>query len=139
MTTTPRLLAAAATAALLMLPAPSRAQSFSAPQRGEIEQIIRDYLLAHPEVLEEVSNELDKRKQLAEAAKAKAAVKNHSEALFNSARQVTIGNAQGDVTLVEFFDYNCGYCKRALGDLTQIMKGDGKLRVVLKEFPVLGP
>jgi protein-disulfide isomerase len=139
MTMTPRLLAAAATAALLMLPAPSRAQSFSAPQRGEIEHIIRDYLLAHPELLEEVSAELDKRKQLAEAEKAKTAIKNHSDALFNSARQVTVGNAQGDVTLVEFFDYNCGYCKRALLDLTQIMKGDSKLRVVLKEFPVLGP
>src|ERR1700704_2809981 len=139
MTSTPRLLAAAVTAALLMLPAPSRAQSFSPPQRGEIERIIRDYLLAHPELLEEVSSELDKRKQLAEAEKAKTAIKNHSEALFNSARQVTVGNAQGDVTLVEFFDYNCGYCKRALLDLTQIMKGDPKLRVVLKEFPVLGP
>ncbi len=67
MNMTPRLLAAAATAALLMLPAPSRAQSFSPPQRGEIEHIIRDYLLAHPELLEEVSAELDKRKQLAEA------------------------------------------------------------------------
>ena len=52
---------------------------------------------------------------------------------------MTIGNTQGDVTLVEFFDYNCGYCKRALSDLTDIIKGDGKLRVVLKEFPVLGP
>ena len=50
-----------------------------------------------------------------------------------------IGNAQGDVTLVEFFDYNCGYCKRALVDLVELMKGDPKLRVVLKEFPVLGP
>ncbi|HEY2136652.1 MAG TPA: DsbA family protein [Xanthobacteraceae bacterium] len=139
MTQTPRLLAAAAAAALLMLPAPLRAQSFSAPQRGEIEQIIKDYLIAHPEVLEAASVELDKRKQLAEAEKAKTAIKDHSDALFNSSRQVTIGNTQGDVTLVEFFDYNCGYCKRALSDLTQIMKGDGKLRVVLKEFPVLGP
>jgi protein-disulfide isomerase len=134
-----RLLAAAATAALLAFPAPSRAQSFSDAQKGEIEKIIKDYLIAHPEVLEEASAELDKRKQLAEAEKAKSAIKNHSEALFNSPRQVTVGNGSGDVTLVEFFDYNCGYCKRALADLTTIMKDDGKLRVVLKEFPVLGP
>jgi protein-disulfide isomerase len=134
-----RLLAAAATAALLLLPAPSRAQSFSDAQKGEIEKIIKDYLVAHPEVLEEASAELDKRKQLAEADKARSAIKNHSETLFNSARQVTVGNGGGDVTLVEFFDYNCGYCKRALADLTTIMKDDGKLRVVLKEFPVLGP
>ena len=134
-----RLLAAVATAALLLLPAPSRAQTFSDAQRGEIEKIIKDYLVAHPEVLEEASAELDKRKQVAEAEKAKTEIKNHSEALFNSSRQVTIGNAGGDVTLVEFFDYNCGYCKRALTDLTTIMKQDPKLRVVLKEFPVLGP
>jgi protein-disulfide isomerase len=141
MTMTFRLLAAAATAAVLMLPAASQAQTptFSDAQRGEIESVIKNYLLAHPEVLEEASAELDKRKQVAEAEKAKSAIKDHSEALFNSARQVTIGNNQGDVTLVEFFDYNCGYCKRALTDLTEIMKGDSKLRVVLKEFPVLGP
>jgi protein-disulfide isomerase len=134
-----RLLAAAATAALLMLPAPSRAEPFSDTQRGEIEKIIKDYLVSHPEVLEEASAELDKRKQAAEAEKTKTEIANRSEAIFNSSRQVTIGNTKGDVTLVEFFDYNCGYCKRALSDLTTIMKDDSKLRVVLKEFPVLGP
>lgn len=139
MTMNLRLLAAAATAALMMLPAPSRAENFSAAQRGEIEQIIKEYLVNHPEVLEEASAELDKRKQLAEAEKARTEIKNHSDAIFNSPHQVTIGNAKGDVTLVEFFDYNCGYCKRALADLTSIMKEDSKLRVVLKEFPVLGP
>src|SRR5262249_7997548 len=75
----------------------------------------------------------------AEAEKAKTAIKTNEQAIFSSPRQVTIGNAQGDVTLVEFFDYNCGYCKRALTDLLDLMKADGKLRVVLKEFPVLGP
>jgi protein-disulfide isomerase len=73
------------------------------------------------------------------AGAAKAAVKNNAQTLFDSSRQVVVGNAQGDVTLVEFFDYNCGYCKRALTDLTDLMKDDSKLRVVLKEFPVLGP
>ena len=52
---------------------------------------------------------------------------------------MTLGNPQGDVTFVEFFDYNCGYCKRALSDMTDLMKKDPKLKVVLKEFPVLGP
>jgi protein-disulfide isomerase len=66
-------------------------------------------------------------------------VKNHSEALFNSPRQVVLGNPQGDVTFVEFFDYNCGYCKRALNDMVELMGKDPKLKVVLKEFPVLGP
>jgi len=118
---------------------PARAQSFSDTQRGAIERIIKDYLIAHPEVLQEVINELEKRQSDAEAAKHREGVKQYSQALFYSPRQVTIGNASGDVTLVEFFDYNCGYCKRALADLTTIMKEDSRLRVVLKEFPVLGP
>jgi protein-disulfide isomerase len=135
------ILRGAATAALLALAAPSLAdaQSFSAPQRGEIEKIIKDYIVAHPEVLQEAMAELEKRQTAAEAEKAKTAIKTNEQAIFSSPRQVTIGNAQGDVTLVEFFDYNCGYCKRALSDLLDLMKGDSKLRVVLKEFPILSP
>jgi protein-disulfide isomerase len=119
--------------------APAHAQNFSEPQRTEIEKIIKDYLLAHPEVLQEAMSELEKKQQVAEAEKARSAVKNHSEALFNSPRQVVLGNPQGDVTFVEFFDYNCGYCKRALSDMVELMNKDPKLKVVLKEFPVLGP
>jgi protein-disulfide isomerase len=119
--------------------APARAQNFSEPQRGEIQKIIKDYLLAHPEVLQEAMAELEKKQQVAESEKARSAVKNHSEALFNSPRQVVLGNPQGDVTFVEFFDYNCGYCKRALNDMVELINKDPKLKVVLKEFPVLGP
>ncbi len=118
---------------------PAAAQSFSEPQRGEIEKIIKDYLIKHPEVLQEAMAELEKKQAVAESEKARSAVKNHSEALFNSPRQVTLGNPQGDVTFVEFFDYNCGYCKRALNDMVELMAKDSKLKVVLKEFPVLGP
>jgi protein-disulfide isomerase len=129
----------AATAVLLaaLLP-PAAAQSVSPDQRKEIEAIIRDYLVKNPEVLQEAYIELEKRQAVAEAAKHQSAVKIHAEALFNSKRQVVLGNPKGDVTMVEFFDYNCGYCKRALSDMLELMKGDSKLRVVLKEFPVLG-
>src|SRR5215216_2489235 len=119
--------------------APARAQSFSDAQRSEMERIIRDYLLKHPEVLQEAIGELEKKQQVADAEKGKAAVQENKQLLFSSPRQVTLGNLQGDVTLVEFFDYNCGYCKRALSDLLNLMKADPKLKVVLKEFPVLGP
>jgi protein-disulfide isomerase len=119
--------------------APAHAENFSEPQRSEIEKIVKDYLLAHPEVLQEAMSELEKKQQVAEAEKARSAVKNHSDALFNSPRQVVLGNPQGDVTFVEFFDYNCGYCKRALSDMVELMNKDPKLKVVLKEFPVLGP
>jgi protein-disulfide isomerase len=130
-----------ATAAFLaaMAAAPVRAQSFNDAQRSDIENIIKEYLLSHPEVLQQAVAELEKRQQAAEAEKAKTAIKNNSEALLNSARHVVVGNPKGDVTLVEFFDYNCGYCKHALNDLMEMMKTDGNLRVVLKEFPVLGP
>jgi protein-disulfide isomerase len=81
---------------------------------------------------------MEKKQAAADAEKHRTAVKEHSALIFNSPRQVTVGNLQGDVTMVEFFDYNCGYCKRALTDMMDLMKADGKLRVVLKEFPVLG-
>ena len=132
-------IAAALTCTVLVAPAAARAQSFNDQQKGELGSIIREYLVQHPEVLQEAMAELEKRQAAAEAEKAKAAVKNNAQTLFDSSRQVVVGNAQGDVTLVEFFDYNCGYCKRALTDLTDLMKDDSKLRVVLKEFPVLGP
>ena len=130
---------AAAACLALGIGAPAQAQSFNDAQRGEIERIIKDYLMQHPEVLQEAIGELEKRQQLADAEKGKLAIKENKDLLMSSPRQVTLGNLSGDVTLVEFFDYNCGYCKRALSDLMNLMKTDPKLRVVLKEFPVLGP
>ena len=132
--------AAGAAVALLALsvPQPAPAQAVSPAQRTEIEKIVKDYLLANPEVLQEAFTELQRRQTVAEAAKYRVAIKDNAQALFNSNRQVVLGNPQGDVTMVEFFDYNCGYCKRALGDMLELLKSDSKLKVVLKEFPVLG-
>jgi hypothetical protein len=120
-------------------PAASKAQDFSNAQRSEIEKIIKNYLVANPEVLEEMTAELTKRQAVAESAKHQAAVAKHSDAIFKSPRGVVVGNKDGDVNFVEFFDYNCGYCKKAMTDMLDLMKSDPKLRVVLKEFPVLGP
>jgi protein-disulfide isomerase len=113
------------------------AQSFTDSQRGDIEAIIKNYLIAHPEVLEEAMNELSKRQAAAEAEKHQASIAENADTIFNSPRGVTIGNKDGDVTFVEFFDYNCGYCKRAMADMLDLLKTDSKLKVVLKEFPVL--
>jgi len=133
-----RLLAPALFAlALCCTPPSASAQSFSDSQRGDIETIVRNYLLAHPEVLEEAMAELSKRQTTAEAEKQKASVATNAETIFNSPRGVVLGNKDGDVTFVEFFDYNCGYCKRAMADMLDLMKTDPKLKVVLKEFPVL--
>jgi protein-disulfide isomerase len=123
--------------ALCGAPPLAAAESFSAGQRGDIEAIVHDYLLAHPEVLEEAMTVLSKRQASAEAEKHEASVTTHADAIFNSPRGVTLGNRDGDVTFVEFFDYNCGYCKRAMTDMLELMKSDPKLKVVLKEFPVL--
>ena len=118
-------------------PPAASAQSFSDGQRGEIETIVKNYLVSHPEVLEEAMAELNKRQAAAEDQKHEASVTQNSEAIFNSPRGVVLGNKDGDVTFVEFFDYNCGYCKRAMADMLDLLKSDSKLKVVLKEFPVL--
>jgi len=134
-------LIAAAGAAFLAIAAPqnTRADEFSTSQRGEVERIVREYLIAHPEVIQEAMGELEKKQSAAEAAKHKAAIHQYSQSLFTSPRQVVLGNPDGNVTFVEFFDYNCGYCKRAMDDMLTLIKDDPKLKVVLKEFPVLGP
>jgi protein-disulfide isomerase len=118
-------------------PPSASAESFSEGQRGEIETIVKNYLIAHPEVLEEAMAELNKRQAQAEAEKNQAGVAQNADAIFNSPRGVVLGNKDGDVTFVEFFDYNCGYCKRAMSDMLDLLKSDPKLKVVLKEFPVL--
>lgn len=123
--------------ALCAAPPAASAQSFSDTQRGDIETIVRNYLITHPEVLEEAMTELSKRQAATETAKHEASIEQNADAIFNSPRGVVLGNKDGDVTFVEFFDYNCGYCKRAMADMLDLLKTDPKLKVVLKEFPVL--
>jgi protein-disulfide isomerase len=146
----------------LLAPQLSRAQNL----RGEIDAIIKDYLashpdevgeivknymIAHPEAAEQILAGLLKRQPSAAAnagaatganaqtaADLSAAIASNSDLLFASPHQVTLGNPRGDVTLVEFFDYNCGFCKRALPDMLTLLKDNPNLRIVLKEFPILG-
>ena len=131
-------IAAALFAAAMALPAAASADPFSTEQREEIGKIIREYLLTNPKVLQEVMKELEATEAKAESEKHRAAVAENGPLIFNSPRQVVLGNPQGDVTFVELFDYNCGYCKRAMSDMLDLIKTDPKLKVVLKEFPVLG-
>jgi protein-disulfide isomerase len=138
MTIKSRIAFAAAVSLALAGAAPAVAQSFSADQREEIGKIIKDYLLTHPEVMQDVMAELEKRQQSADAEKHRAAVVENKATLFSSPHQVVLGNPQGNVTMVEFFDYNCGFCKRAMTDMLDLIKTDNNLKFVLKEFPVLG-
>jgi protein-disulfide isomerase len=114
------------------------AQTFSSDQQHEIETIIKNYLAQHPEAVQEAMDALDKRQKEADAEKARATIIDNKATLFNSAHQVVLGNPQGSVTMVEFFDYNCGFCKRALPDMVDLLKTYPDLKFVLKEFPVLG-
>ncbi len=133
-------LAAVATLALAV-PAPLLAQEAAGEpvlSRSDVETIVREYLIANPEVLEEAFTALQvKRQAAAEAERAEALAMIRDE-LETSPYNAVLGNPDGDVTLVEFFDYNCGFCRRAMDDLERLIEGDPNLRVVLKELPVLG-
>jgi protein-disulfide isomerase len=136
-----RLMTSIAVLGALLVTASAMAQSgaLSEPQKKAVEQIVRDYLIANPEVIQEAVVELERRQQEAQKRSQKGALESERQTLLHSPRGNVVGNQNGDVTLVEFFDYNCGYCKRALADVRTLMKSDPKLRVVLKDFPVLGP
>jgi protein-disulfide isomerase len=115
------------------------ASAFSAKERQDIEAIIKEYLLKNPEVLRDALIELQNRTTAAEARERAVAVKSNEKLIYDSPRGVVLGNRSGDVAVVEFFDYNCGYCKRAMDDMMTLLKADPKLKFVMKEFPVLGP
>jgi protein-disulfide isomerase len=126
--------------ALAVASAPAaRADSLTPAQKTEFGAFIREYLVSHPEVLREAIEALDKRdKQVAEDTRRKAVVDDANQ-IYRSKFQGDVGNPQGQTTLVEYFDYNCHFCKGALPDIARLMKEDPNLHVVLKDFPVLGP
>lgn len=126
-------------AALVLLASltPACAESFSADQKAEIEAIIKNYLLQKPEILRDAIGVLEAREKQALANEREKITANPAGPLFNPANGAVIGDRNGKVTLVEFFDYNCGYCKRALGDVARLMKENSDLRIVLRDFPIL--
>ncbi len=111
---------------------------FSDDERTGIEAIIRDYLMTNPEIIRDAINELQRKQDEAEQVAQTKAISENTDLIFNSDKQIVLGNPNGDVTLVEFFDYNCAYCRRAQADMAELIDNDPQLRVVLKEFPVLG-
>ncbi|MGF7160435.1 protein-disulfide isomerase [Rhodoligotrophos appendicifer] len=118
---------------------PAFAAEFNDAQRGEIVDTIRSYLLANPEFLREVIAALEAKDQSQQMGQAKEAIKENASLIFRSKTDMVAGNPEGDVTVVEFFDYNCGYCKRSLPDVNALLDKDKQVRLVLKEFPILGP
>ncbi|WP_137935452.1 DsbA family protein [Mesorhizobium comanense] len=107
--------------------------------QDQLDQRIHDYILAHPEVLMEALQSLDQRQREAEAAEARKVLKARTDDIFHDKQSPVGGNAQGNVTLVEFFDYNCPYCRVMAPIMDQAVTDDPQLRIVYKEFPILGP
>jgi len=99
---------------------------------------IRGYLLANPEVIVEAINVYEERQKVAAAAADGQLVQANAEALFNDGFSIVRGNPEGDLTVVEFSDYNCGYCKRAHAEIEKFIEADGNVRLVIKELPILG-
>jgi len=112
---------------------------FDAAQKQELHKIIRDYLVSNPEVLREAFEALERQQQEQQLTQARESIKNNADLLYRSKRDFVVGNPAAKMTMVEFFDYNCGYCKRSLNDVVALVESDQDLKLVLKEFPILGP
>jgi protein-disulfide isomerase len=100
--------------------------------------MIEQYIRSHPEVIEQSLQALEAKRQEEEKQRAKTAIGTRQNDLLHDPTSPVSGNPAGDVTIVEFFDYRCGYCKRAAGAVTQLQKEDARVRIVYKDFPILG-
>ncbi|WP_170468523.1 DsbA family protein [Ruegeria arenilitoris] len=133
--------AAPALLGLSLITGPALALDLSTMSDAEREQFgaqVREYLLENPEVIIEAINILEQRNAAAEAAADKDLVAANAEELFNDGYSWVGGNPEGDITLVEFMDYRCGYCRRAVPEVASLLAEDGNIRLVIKEFPILG-
>ncbi|HUN53036.1 MAG TPA: DsbA family protein [Candidatus Sulfotelmatobacter sp.] len=118
--------------------AAERTAALDAGQRAAMEQVVRDTLMKHPEIILDAVQALEKQRKAADADAQDAVLAAHRKALDDDPNSAVLGNPQGDVTVVEFFDYHCPYCKQMEPALEAMLKQDGRVRLVLKEFPILG-
>lgn len=119
-------------------PAYAASDTFSAEQRTAIESIVKDYLIKNPEILIEVQSALEMKVAQQEAEKTKALVAEHAKEIYRAPTSPVAGNPNGDITVVEFFDYNCGYCRRGFSEVAKLVENDKNVRVVFAELPILG-
>jgi protein-disulfide isomerase len=125
-------------AVLMMGSAPVMAAEFTDVQKAEIQALVKEYILENPGIVFEAAEKHQAAETAAASEKAVAKIAEY-KTTFAKDEHVAFGNPKGDVTIVEFFDYNCGYCKRALPDLQKLVEQDKNVRVVLQEMPILGP
>ncbi|MDD2841965.1 MAG: DsbA family protein [Tolumonas sp.] len=120
-----------------MLTFSSVAAEMSPTEQANIEKVVHQYLVAHPEILIEMSNALRAKQETMQADTDKALLKKHANQIFQQADDPVAGNPQGSLTIVEFVDYNCGYCKRSAPLVQELLKKDKEIRYIYKEFPIL--
>lgn len=123
----------------LGLAAPALSQGFTPEQRAEVLSILRDALRSDPSILRDALAGLEEAEQRDRAEARRAAIAANAEALFRDAADPVKGNPRGDVTLVEFFDARCGYCKQLHPTMEALLRRDPNVRVVMKDLPILGP
>lgn len=116
----------------------SGGKTFTGKQQDEIRRLVKEYLIKHPEVIVQAMQEYRQRQRQERELQAQAAIKDNRMALLRDKYSVVAGNPKGDVTIVEFFDYQCGYCKAVKPQLDRALKADRNIRLVYKEFPILG-
>lgn len=107
--------------------------------KSDVEQIVHNYLLDNPQILVQVGEKLQKQRSQQMEQAAQDAIKNHSDDIFNNSNSLVVGNLHGNVTLVEFFDYQCVHCAHMFPVVQKLIEQNKNLRVVLKEFPIFGP
>jgi protein-disulfide isomerase len=125
-------------ASMTTIAAAPAAASFTGDQKQQIEQIVHDYLVTKPEVLIEASKALQQKQMAEVSGKAKEAITKNAASLFNSAQSPKLGNADGDITIVEFLDYQCGHCKTMSPVIAEVIKADSKVKVVIRGLPIFG-
>lgn len=124
--------------ALLATTAPLVAQDMTDAERSAFRDEVRAYLLENPEVLIEAMTALEAKQQAEQANNDLTLLRDNSEEIFRDPASWAGGNLEGDITLVEFVDYRCGYCRKAHDEVAELVQSDGNIRFVLKEYPILG-
>jgi protein-disulfide isomerase len=116
----------------------AHAAEMTEPERDAFRAEVRAYLLENPEVLVEAMSVLQAREESAAIAQDAQLLQTYHDALFNDPNSYVGGNPDGDITIVEFTDYRCTYCRKAFSEIEELMKADGNIRFVVKEYPILG-
>ena len=118
--------------------APAIAGGFNADQKSEIENLVHAYLLEHPEILRDMANKLEANDKLAADTTRNSVLSSQAKDIFHNPIDAVVGNPKGDITVVEFMDYNCGWCKKSIKEMQSLVAKDKNVRVVMKEFPIFG-